>query len=423
MKKTALALLSFSLGLAPWVTQASNGYFSHGYGTRNKALAGAGVALPEDAMGIAVNPALMPYVGNRYDVGVGLFMPNRGFTADQPSATPAGVPFIPTGTYESDNDFFLIPHFGYNRMLDAKSSLGLSIGGNGGMNTEYNAAVFGNFAAPGVTTSPTGIDMAQMFMGLSYAREFSPGLTLGLAPVLSVQRIKAQGLEPFQALSIHPDNVTNKGYDYSYGGGVKIGALSQFNDRFSLGLAYQSRLWMSRLKDYNGLLAEEGDFDIPAIVQVGMALKIKPDISFLYDIQHIFFEDVPAIANANGIVLGPNSLGGDTGLGFGWEDQTIHKFGLEWNASKDWDLRLGFSTANDVLSGTQALFNVLAPATVTEHLTFGFTRKIDQDSSISFAFSHAFNKKVSGTNPNTPFQTGYLEMDQNELEISWSQMF
>ncbi|MBF0174434.1 MAG: hypothetical protein HQL83_13450, partial [Magnetococcales bacterium] len=55
MKKTALALLSFSLGLAPWVTQASNGYFSHGYGTRNKALAGAGVALPEDAMGIAVN--------------------------------------------------------------------------------------------------------------------------------------------------------------------------------------------------------------------------------------------------------------------------------------------------------------------------------------------------------------------------------
>ena len=29
---------------------ATNGYFAHGYGTKNKGLAGGGVALPQDSM-------------------------------------------------------------------------------------------------------------------------------------------------------------------------------------------------------------------------------------------------------------------------------------------------------------------------------------------------------------------------------------
>ena len=47
---------------------ATNGYFAHGYGTKNKALAGAGVALPQDAMIAATNPAGMVWVGA--DLGV-----------------------------------------------------------------------------------------------------------------------------------------------------------------------------------------------------------------------------------------------------------------------------------------------------------------------------------------------------------------
>ena len=89
----------------------------------------------------------------------------------------------------------------------------------------------------------------------------------------------------------------------------------------------------------------------------------------------------------------------------------------------DWSLRLGFSTANKVLPGGQALFNVLAPATVTEHVTFGFSKKVDEKSAINASFMHAFNRKIQGTNPNTPFQTGYLEMEQNEVELSWSRHF
>jgi len=37
---------------------ATNGYFPHGVGTKNKAMAGAGMALPEDAISIVNNPAV-----------------------------------------------------------------------------------------------------------------------------------------------------------------------------------------------------------------------------------------------------------------------------------------------------------------------------------------------------------------------------
>jgi len=49
----------------PAVSEATNGYFAHGYGARSKAMAGVGAALPQDAMAAAVNPAGMVFVGNR----------------------------------------------------------------------------------------------------------------------------------------------------------------------------------------------------------------------------------------------------------------------------------------------------------------------------------------------------------------------
>jgi long-chain fatty acid transport protein len=41
----------------PGVSEATNGYFAHGTGTRGKALAGAITALPQNAISAAVNPA------------------------------------------------------------------------------------------------------------------------------------------------------------------------------------------------------------------------------------------------------------------------------------------------------------------------------------------------------------------------------
>ncbi len=69
-----VVLLCFSL--APEV-EATDGYFMHGIGTLAKALVGAGVALPLNALSAGNNPASMVFVGKRYDVGAALFNPQR----------------------------------------------------------------------------------------------------------------------------------------------------------------------------------------------------------------------------------------------------------------------------------------------------------------------------------------------------------
>ena len=60
---------------------ATNGYFSHAYSIKNKGMAGAGVAAPLDAMVPSTNPAGLTEVGNRFDLGIALFNPNREYSA------------------------------------------------------------------------------------------------------------------------------------------------------------------------------------------------------------------------------------------------------------------------------------------------------------------------------------------------------
>jgi long-chain fatty acid transport protein len=413
-----LLILVFSVNV-----YATNGYWSYGYGAQSKSMAGACVAMTLGAMCAASNPASMVHIGNRLDYGLSYFVPTRGFTANNDSSPNAAS--IPAGTYESSNDWFLIPHLGYNYMLDDNSAIGISIGGNGGMNTEYNSAIFRNFSNPNdpstLASSPTGIDLKQMFIGVTYSRKINKRHSFGITPIFSIQSFEAQGLQPFKQFSLHPNYVTNNGTDYSYGGGVRVGWLGQVTDSLTLGAAYQSKMWMSKFDDYKGLLAEEGDFDIPSNYDIGFAIKATPAVTLAFDYQRIEFSKVKAVANQSDIVFIPGKtlLGTSDGLGFGWEDMNIFKFGVQWVYSADLTLRFGYSQANQVVPNSQALFNLLAPGVIRKHYTFGFSKAISQTIDFNVAFMYAPNEKVYGKNPNTGPQTGFIEMDQYEIAISW----
>jgi len=420
-----LPLLALGLPLA---AQATNGYSPTGFGTTNKGLAGAGVALPQDSLAAATNPAGMVRLGERLDLGAAVFLPNRRFVA-RDDGNPPPFPSIPTGRYDSKNDIFLVPAFGWNHRLNDRSTIGVSIGGNGGMNTEYDVAVWQNFAPPGVASKPTGVDLGQVFMGLSYAYQITPQHSLGIMPILAYQRFKAEGLEPFDnpAASVSPGHVTNRDYDNSWGYGARIGWLGQVTPRLSLGLSYQTKLYMSKFDKYRGLFAEQGNFDIPATLAAGLAFKATPSLTLLFDYQRIYYGDVKALHNSNNINPFANPalrMGADDGLGFGWDDQDIYKFGVQWEYSPELTLRAGYSHATQVFDNAQALFNILAPATIRDHASLGLTYRFNPKNAISVAYTHAFKEKVEGQNTIfTGPQTGYVEMDQDGVEISWNHWF
>ena len=62
---------------------ATNGYFSHGVGTHNKAQAGAGSAAPTMSIDIANNPAAAAIVDGKWDLGIALFSPRRSYETSE----------------------------------------------------------------------------------------------------------------------------------------------------------------------------------------------------------------------------------------------------------------------------------------------------------------------------------------------------
>jgi len=434
-KKLSLAV-AMAAGLAvPGLAFATNGYFAHGYGTQTKGLAGAGVAFSQDSMAAATNPAGMVLVGDRMDIGVGVFSPIRKYTASGVSGPQPQPAFnLVNGTVESDNEMFLIPHLGYNMMLDKNSSLGITVYGNGGMNTEYPAAKTGL----GMGTyfgGKAGVDLSQLFVAGTYAYKFAPNSSVGASLVGVYQRFKAQGLQNFAGFSTNPSKLTNNGYDTSTGFGGKVGGQFDVGGGVTLGASYQTEMKMDEFKKYAGLFAEQGGFDIPASGTIGAAFKVMPGHTLVFDIQRIFYSDVDSIANPisalfTGCTPGPTGgtgagcLGGSRGAGFGWEDMTIYKLGYQFNLNPEWTMRAGYSHGDQPIPSSETVFNILAPGVMEKHFTAGFTWNMDKKTELNFAAMYAPSSKVSGRNPMAAgVQTITLEMKQYEFEISWGKKF
>ena len=441
---------------------ATNGYFGHGYGAKNKGLSGGGVALPQDVMITATNPAGLVFVDERIELGVTLFSPVRNYSAtadanNTPDTTDCGVlpgngcPFTIGGnqtaqSIDSDNELFLIPHFAMNWLISPQASAGISVYGNGGMNTEYvggqaqhddgsSAPLEGDLiTTPGTFGAGTaGVNLEQLFINATYARKMSAKTSFGISAIAAYQRFEAKGLATFGGFSTDSANLSNRGTDDSYGFGYKLGLQGELVKGLTWGASYQSEIDMTKFDKYRGLFAEQGDFNIPSTWTMGLAFDISPKSVATFDIQHINYSDVPAISNPMNHLINTTSgcaagvvtrcLGGSDGAGFGWRDMTIYKLGWQWAHSSNLTLRAGFSHGKQPIPDSEVVFNILAPAVIEDHLTLGFTYGVSKDSELTVQYMHGFENSVTGANPLNPGQEVTIEMDQNELEVSWGWKF
>lgn len=373
--------------------RATEGYFQHGFGARQQALGGAGVADSRDAMALSLNPAGLVDVGHQFQAGASLFMPYRSYTA-------TGTNFIAGGTAESDSNYFVVPNIAYNRPLDADSSIGFALFGNGGMNTDWANVTNGRpfCAAPGSGVycgGASGVDLMQAFLTAGYARRLGV-VSIGVAPVFAIQRFKADGLSAFAGSSSDAANLTNNGYNWSYGGGVRAGVQWNVAPNIRLGLSGQTRLWMTKLNKYRGLFAERGGFDIPANFTVGVAWDATPDVTLMFDYKRIFYSTVKSVANPMASPMPAGSLGLDNGSGFGWSDVDAFKFAVEWRYSPVWTFRLGYAHNNNPIGTDDVTFGILAPGVITDHFTGGFSYQVTKNSTIEFAAAYMPSHSVSG---------------------------
>jgi len=409
-KNKILVSLLIAAGLVSPMAHATNGYFAHGYGVKSQSMGGVGVALPQDSLAAATNPAGMVMVGDRIDFGLEWFKPTRG--ADI-AGNGAGL----NGTYSGNNTSnFLIPDFGYNKMMNPDMSLGVSVYGNGGMNTDYASSPFAAFGG----TSPAGVNLEQLFIAPTWAMKLNPGNSIGASLNLAYQSFEAKGLQPFAGSSSDSTKLTNNGKDTSTGYGLRVGWTGQVSPMVTLGATYQTKTKMSKFSKYAGLFAEQGGFDIPASYGLGIAVNAAPETTVAFDIQGIQYGDVKSIANSN---AAGGALGANNGAGFGWQNMTVYKLGVSHAYSPTLTLRAGLSTNNQPIPSSQTFFNVLAPGVVQNHLTLGGTWTLESKSELSLGYMHAFKNTVNGAGSISAAQgsgNANLNMYQDSLSVAYS---
>jgi long-chain fatty acid transport protein len=283
------------------------------------------------------------------------------------------------------------------------------------MNTDWPAATF-------YAGTPTGVNLSQMFVAPTYAVKLGGKHGLGVTAIGAVQWFKAEGVGSFAPFSSAPGKLSNNDSSYSYGAGLRFGYLGDWSKHFSVGASYQTKIWMSAFDEYAGLFAEQGDFDIPANWVAGIAVKPTESLDVAIDVQQVLYSGVASVSHPLLPNLMQSPLGTEAGSGFGWEDMTTVKAGVQLRTGQSWTWRAGYSYGGQPIPDSEVLFNILAPGVIEQHLTFGFSKLFNGTQELSLAVTRGFSKKVRGANPlEVPgLQSIELRMDQWDVELGWS---
>lgn len=448
LKYTLLSALACSM-IVPLNSFATNGYFLIGFGSKSRAMGGTGVAYSMDGLSSAFNPASMSDAGDSFDIGGEFFRPQIAIQHDSG---------LMGQTDESSNhDKFIIPAMGGVYHLNDKITLGAAMIG-AGLKTEFNQTANNSACtASGGSCPPTvfnilnnlasteaGVEMYQIQMTPSIAYKVNDEHSVGATLVIAGQYFRAEGLEDFGfagftaggAASTEAEarkGLTGVGFSHSFGMGYRLGWLGKFlNNDLSLGVNYSARVDMNKFSRYDKLFAEQGDFDIPENWTLGAAYKFTPKITGILDIQRINYSAVASIGNPGPNAADPSDLnplcpgadtvdcklGGSNGMGFGWRDQTIIKLGVNWQYTDKLALRAGFNHGDSPIPEDQVLFNMLAPATVEDHLTLGAEYKFNEDFWLSVNYMHAFLNTIKGP---TAFGVGGATVTGSNASIAMEQ--
>lgn len=430
---------------------ASNGYFPHGMGTKNKAMAGAGMARPQDAIDIVNNPAVAAFLGSEMYAGLSAFSPRRNFSVLDPGSAGQDNTFtFDVADIDSNNDLYLLPEIAGTHQLEnesafawafyMRSGIGTSLKGGGAtfdpdadgpMGIEHAAGIYGDGHA--------ALDLSQAYVDLTYAKKWGDNTAWGVSAVLVAQSLEIKGTGGLarytrsftQSGGQFPDKLGNNGNDITFGGGLKLGLHHQFGEHFNVGIMYQSEIRMGSNSKYSDFLANAGEMDVPAWFRLGFTWMPTDTFSFSIDAQQIMYSKIDALSNSfdhiydcPGTGIGgtdPEScLGGKRGAGFGWKDVPVYNFGASWAVTSKWTLMAGMSISDQPTPYNENFLDSLLIDLNEAHYTAGFVRTLDSGHEIGFSFMYSEEESLEWPNQLDPSQRLLITNDQFDFEISYS---
>lgn len=444
-RKKLKAIIALSSLLTSISVFASNGSYDYGFSEITRGMGGAGVALPQDTLIAAINPAGMVDVGKRLDLGAMIYFPT--ITYDATSFAPGSITSIGVapGSNDSSVPLFFLPDFGMNFPINQKSSFGISLYSLGGFGAKFKPAGNATIVAPPGTparqlSGPLGYgtllsDLKQSVTALTYSRKFLSDSSWGVSLLIGVQSFEAQGVGNLAGLSVNTSDLSNQGTNYSTGAGARVGVLLGLLHNLDLGVSYQPEVYMTKLTRYAGLFPNGGEFNYPPYGNIGLAWHITPQVVLAGDVEEIWLKDISNYGNSHDALLSGGTcpltdmstcLGGSNGAGFGWSNATVYKFGLQWAVTPRTILRAGFSHNNEVLSNQYATENMITPGALIRNVySVGATEKISKLDSINGVITFIPRQTITSQNlfSGAANQTVTLAARGVGFGVSWSKMF
>lgn len=402
-KKTIVVLLFIALGL-PGLSWATNGYFQHGIGVKEQGLGGAAIAYPQSVLSVATNPASATAIGRRLDIGLDWFIPNR--SADNGDGT---------GYHKSRSTDFLIPQLGYSHPLNEKLALAFVTYANGGLQTDWPTNFFG--------TTNTSSELEQMVIAPSLAFNLTPEHALGVSVNFIRQTFETRGLQYLAPMtpSGTTQYLTDVGEDVSTGWGLRVGYSGQIFPFLRIGAFWQPKTDMEKFDDYRELFAQSGELDVPETYGVGIAVELSDRFHVAADLVQIEYSDIPSLGNQYADTA---LLGTDNGPGFGWTDVTVIKLGAVYQYNPALTLRIGWNHGDNPVRSSETTINILSPATITDHLTLGFSWVLSDNSELSMTYWHGFENEVKGDfTAGNGADAANVKMHQDNIGIACSWLF
>lgn len=371
-------IVTSAAALCPALALADNGYFQIGYGAEARGVAGAAAASTRDAFGGASNPATTVWAGNRFDGN--LIAINGRTSMSRAAGLPAPVGGALDTRTDSESRWVPLADIAYSRMINPDLSLSL-VGYSNGAGTYFEGNTTTCLApspAPAGTTyrgnllcgsGRAATTIKQLTMAPTVSAKVSESFSVGFSLLIAGQLFSAEGLQALAPQSAAPNHLTNQGTASSFGIGMRVGSYWRASDALSFGAAYSPRIRMGRLKEYEGLLADQGRLDIPENLLLGMQWSPRQDLSFLFDYQRINYSGTSGLGNRafDGTAL----RGSSGGPGNGWKDMNVFKLGVRYQVTPAWHVSGGVSLNSAAYSDADTANNVTSPATFRRHYTLG----------------------------------------------------
>lgn len=378
---------------------------------KEEGMGGVGTAYPQAATTANFNPAVITALGNRLDVDVGFIYQwgrhyirgsqNRSFNG---TAGPQ-FKYVPVSIAGISKQ--LTPNLFVALTTDATRAIKYTL--------DKTFRVFGH--------GKQGLEDIEGLIVPTLAWKLNQAHSFGVSLPIVLARSKVKGIQNGAVTSLYPDNYSNKGYDWAYGLGLRLGWYWHVRPCLDFGLFYSSHLLTaSHFHKYKGLLPAKGKLEIAPEVRVGFAYYWER-ATLTVDLQYHYYNQVRALSNS---AHSRAPAGSKNGPGSGWRNQFFIRAGADYQLNETWTIRAGFRTMiPPLIRGSNTIANFLNPYFVTKtFVSAGFTYRYNCTTEINVGYFYGVRRFVRGKRE-LALANGHLDMlyESHNVLVGFGKIF